>query len=67
MPMAEPEVQRKTLQVKIPKGMKEGQNIPSTGQGQSGINGGKNGDLYIEIHYKDLHGYGLKVPIFITM
>lgn len=49
----QPEVQRKTLKVKIPKGMKEGQQIRLAGQGQSGINGGKNGDLYIEIHYKD--------------
>ncbi|MCU4412761.1 DnaJ domain-containing protein [Acinetobacter sp. WU_MDCI_Axc73] len=49
----EPEVQRKTLQVKIPKGMKEGQQIRLSGQGQSGINGGENGDLYIEIKYKD--------------
>ena len=48
----EPEVQRKTLQVKIPKGMKEGQHIRLSGQGQNGINGGQNGDLYIEIHYK---------------
>ena len=46
----QPEVQRKTLKVKIPKGMKEGQQIRLAGQGQSGINGGKNGDLYIEIH-----------------
>ncbi len=52
-PLGEPEVQRKTLQVKIPKGMKEGQQIRLTGQGQSGINGGANGDLYIEIQYKD--------------
>lgn len=49
----EPEVQRKTLQVKIPKGMKEGQQIRLNGQGQAGINGGENGDLYIEIIYKD--------------
>ena len=49
----EPEVQRKTLQVKIPKGMKEGQHIRLSGQGQLGVNGGKNGDLYIEIHYKN--------------
>lgn len=48
----EPEVQRKTLQVKIPKGMKEGQQIRLSGQGQAGINGGENGDLYIEIHYQ---------------
>ena len=49
----EPEVQRKTLQVKIPKGMKEGQQIRLAGQGQTGIRGGENGDLYIEIYYKD--------------
>ncbi|WP_151715557.1 DnaJ C-terminal domain-containing protein [Acinetobacter sp. TUM15071] len=49
----EPEVQRKTLEVKIPKGMKEGQQIRLNGQGQSGVNGGENGDLYIEIQYKD--------------
>ncbi|OTG85234.1 DnaJ C-terminal domain-containing protein [Acinetobacter sp. ANC 4648] len=49
----EPEVQRKTLQVKIPKGMKEGQQIRLSKQGQAGINGGENGDLYIEIHYRD--------------
>lgn len=49
----EPEVQRKTLQIKIPKGMKEGQQIRLSGQGQTGINGGANGDLYIEIQYKD--------------
>ena len=49
----EAEVQRKTLQVKIPKGMKDGQQIRLSGQGQVGINGGQNGDLYIEIHYKN--------------
>ena len=49
----QPEVQRKTLQVKIPAGMKAGQSIRLTGQGQLGINGGENGDLYIEIQYKN--------------
>ena len=49
----EPEVQRKTLQVKIPKGMKPGQQIRLNGQGQSGVNDGGNGDLYIEIQYKN--------------
>lgn len=49
----EPEVQRKTLQVKIPKGMKEGQQIRLAKQGQAGINGGEAGDLYIEIQYRD--------------
>lgn len=49
----EAEVQRKTLQVKIPKGMKEGQQIRLSKQGQVGMNGGENGDLYIEILYQD--------------
>lgn len=49
----EAEIQRKTLEVKIPKGMKDGQQIRLSGQGQAGINGGTNGDLYIEIHYKN--------------
>lgn len=47
------EIQRKTLQVKIPKGMKPGQQIRLSGQGQAGVNGGPNGDLYIEIQYRD--------------
>ena len=50
------EIQRKTLQVKIPKGMKPGQQIRLSGQGQAGFSmDGKpapNGDLYIEIQYK---------------
>ena len=49
----QPEIQRKTLNVKIPKGMKEGQQIRLSGQGQAGVNGGKNGDLYIEITYQE--------------
>lgn len=49
----EPEVQRKTLEVKIPKGMKQGQQIRLNKQGQAGINGGEAGNLYIEIHYRN--------------
>lgn len=45
------EIQRKTLQVKIPKGMKAGQQIRLSKQGQAGYNGGEAGDLYIEIQY----------------
>jgi len=33
--------------------MKEGQQIRLAKQGQAGINGGENGDLYIEIQYQD--------------
>ena len=52
-PMGEVEMQRKTLEVKIPKGIKQGQQIRLANQGQQGINGGKNGDLYVEINYKE--------------
>ncbi|RKG31295.1 DnaJ C-terminal domain-containing protein [Acinetobacter tianfuensis] len=53
----EPEVQRKILEVKIPKGLKDGQQIRLNGQGQAGINGGENGDLYIQVHYPATHRY----------
>lgn len=40
---------QKTLKVKIPPGMKEGQHLRLRGQGGAGIGGGPNGDLLIEI------------------
>ncbi len=40
---------RKTLKVKIPAGMREGQHIRLRGQGSPGIGGGENGDLFIEV------------------
>ncbi|MDI9244554.1 DnaJ C-terminal domain-containing protein [Marinobacter sp. CHS3-4] len=42
---------RKTLNVKIPAGMKEGQHIRLKGQGAPGIGGGDAGDLFIEVEY----------------
>lgn len=51
-PFGQAELIRKTLEIKIPKGMKAGQQIRLMGQGQAGINGGASGDLYIEINYK---------------
>ncbi|TNH03668.1 J domain-containing protein [Testudinibacter sp. TR-2022] len=43
--------ERKTLQVKIPKGVIEGQQIRLRGQGLPGFNGGENGDLYLKIRF----------------
>ena len=40
---------QKTLKVKIPAGMREGQHIRLRGQGAPGIGGGEAGDLFIEI------------------
>lgn len=42
--------QSKTLQIKIPAGVHEGSQIRLKEQGQPGIAGGQQGDLYIEIH-----------------
>lgn len=41
-----------TLQVQIPKGVREGQLIRLAGQGSPGMGGGPSGDLYLEIHFK---------------
>ena len=41
----------KTLNVKIPKGVIEGQQIRLSGQGGAGMSGGPNGDLYLEVDF----------------
>ena len=40
-----------TLNVKIPKGVKQGQKIRLAGQGSPGFGGGPAGDLYLEIEF----------------
>lgn len=42
----------RTLNVKIPKGIRPGQNIRLAGQGSPGMGGGPSGDLYLEIEFK---------------
>jgi len=44
--------QHKTLSVKIPVGVDEGDRIRLSGEGESGVNGGPAGDLYVVIHLK---------------
>ena len=41
------------ITVKIPEGVDEGQTIVARGQGEPGINGGPNGDLYVEFTVRD--------------
>jgi molecular chaperone DnaJ len=65
--------QHKTLSVKIPAGVDEGDRIRLSGEGEAGVNGGPPGDLYVVIHLKphpvftrdhnDLH---CEMPISIT-
>ena len=47
--------QHKTLSVKIPAGIDEGDRIRLAGEGEPGVNGGPPGDLYVQIHLKP-HG-----------
>jgi curved DNA-binding protein len=42
----------RTLSVNIPKGIRAGQTLRLAGQGTPGINGGKAGDLYLEIEFR---------------
>jgi molecular chaperone DnaJ len=42
----------KTLQVKIPSGIDEGDRIRLSGEGERGQGGGPAGDLYVQIHIK---------------
>ena len=44
--------QHKTLSVKIPAGVDEGDRIRLSGEGESGVNGGPPGDLYVVMHLK---------------
>jgi len=50
----------KSLQVKIPAGITSGKKIRLSGQGSPGINGGPNGDLYLEITVVDDANYKLE-------
>ncbi|WP_432719275.1 molecular chaperone DnaJ [Jeongeupia wiesaeckerbachi] len=64
----------KTLAVKIPAGVDEGDRIRLSGEGEPGVNGGPPGDLYVVVHLKahsvferegnDLH---CEMPISITV
>lgn len=45
-------VDERTLNVRIPKGVHEGQVIRLAGQGAPGIGGGTTGDLLLEVHFR---------------
>lgn len=45
-------LETRTLNVKIPKGVREGQIIRLAGQGAPGVGGGPAGDLLLEVHFK---------------
>jgi molecular chaperone DnaJ len=43
---------QKTLSVKIPTGVDEGDRVRLSGEGEAGVNGGPPGDLYVQVHLK---------------
>jgi curved DNA-binding protein len=50
----------RTLNVKIPAGVTNGQKIRLTGQGSTGRGGGSSGDLYLELSIKPHHLYKMR-------
>ncbi|HRX69945.1 MAG: DnaJ domain-containing protein [Candidatus Competibacteraceae bacterium] len=50
----------RTLNVKIPAGVTNGQKIRLSGQGSAGMGGGPRGDLYLEVSIKPHHLYKLR-------
>ena len=63
--------QMKSFSVKVPAGIRNGEKIRLLGQGKPGINGGKNGDMFIKINIEDnkkfkLHGCDILTNVYIT-
>ena len=61
----------KTFNIKVPAGIREGEKIRLIGQGKTGQNGGKNGDLFIKIQIEkdnkfELIGYDLYTSLCLT-
>lgn len=45
--------EHKTLSVKVPAGVDEGDRIRLSGEGEAGLHGGPSGDLYVQIHVRE--------------
>ena len=61
----------KVFTVSIPAGLRNGEKIRLLGQGKEGIDGGKNGDLFIKVNIKDneklkLKGNDLYTNLYLT-
>ncbi len=61
---------RKTIEITIPKGINTGEQIRLSGKGEAGLNGGPNGDVYIEfkvesheLYKRDGNDIYLELPV----
>ena len=50
----------RTLQVKVPAGVRDGARIRLKGRGESGAAGGQSGDLYVRVHVRPHEMFGRK-------
>lgn len=67
-PDGRPVVRERTLNVTIPKGITEGQQIRLAGQGQAGFGQGRAGDLYLEIHFNEDSRYQVEgKTVYVTL
>lgn len=58
----------RTLNVRIPKGVRQGQQIRLAGQGGSGVGGGPAGDLYLEIEFNPNSRYRVEgADVYMTL
>jgi len=61
-------LRERTLNVQIPKGLREGQLIRLAGQGAAGIGGAPPGDLYLEVHFAPHSLYRVEArDVFLTL
>jgi molecular chaperone DnaJ len=49
------EIGQKSVEIRIPPGIDNGQKLRSSGNGEAGVQGGPAGDLYVVVHVRD-HG-----------
>ena len=65
--------ERKTYSVEVPKGVQTGERVRMTGKGETGKNGGTNGDLYIEftvdkhpLYTREKDDLYIEMPVTVT-
>ncbi len=63
---------KKTITISVPKGINSGEQVRLSGKGESGSNGGPNGDLYIEFSVKShplykREGYDIYIDLPVTI